>query len=84
MCSPISSNLLHLARAKDRLSLLSLSSSCRTEGGVARRLTWAKSRLGMGRGGIVAGTTALSCSTWLEPRAACVVGAADCGARAQC
>ncbi|KAB2635293.1 hypothetical protein D8674_025827 [Pyrus ussuriensis x Pyrus communis] len=30
ICSPFSSNLLHLAHAKDRLSLLSSSSPCRT------------------------------------------------------
>ncbi|KAM2728850.1 hypothetical protein EV1_000298 [Malus domestica] len=49
-------------------------------GGAVRRLAWARSWLGMGRGGIVAGTTTLSCSTWLEPMAACMAGVTDCGA----
>ena len=51
---------------------------------------WCGTSAGMGQesalhgpGGIVVGTTTLSCLTWLEPRAACVAWATDCGAEAQ-
>ena len=54
--------------------MLSRASS---RGGATSRLAGAKSRLGMGRGGVVAGTTALGYSTWLEPWAIYAAGAAS-------
>ena len=52
--------------------------------GAAHRLAGARSWLGMGRGDVMAGTTAWAGLAWLEPRAACAAGVADCGAGAQC
>ena len=53
-------------------------------GGAAHRLAGARSWLGMGRGDVVAGTTAWAAWLGLSQKAACATRVADCGAGAQC